>query len=209
MMTDYTTLIDPATWAFIRATEAAYPADTIGFTMDQHRAAYDAMCSLFDAGRPPGLKVTDQTVAGVPCRLYHAGPTQLIYFHGGGFYVGGLHSHDSVCAELAMRTGLTVTAVDYRLSPEHPHPAAYDDAMAVTLATDGPVLLAGDPAGGILAAAVAHGLRAHGIMPLGQVLIYPGLGGDMDKGSYLTHAHAPMLTRADVVMAAGIRQNAA
>jgi len=208
-MTDYTTLIDPATWAFIRATEAAYPADTSGFTMDQHRAAYDTMCSQFDAGRPPGLKVTDQTVADVPCRIYHAGPTQLIYFHGGGFYLGGLHSHDSVCAELAQRTGLTVTAVDYRLSPEHLHPAAYDDAMAVTLATGGPLLLAGDSAGGNLAAAVAHGLRAHGMLPLGQVLIYPGLGGDMDRGSYLTHAHAPMLTRADVVMGASIRQNTA
>ena len=207
-MTDYVGLIDAATWAFIRATEAAYPADTSGFTMTQHRAAYDAMCAIFDPGRPAGLKVTDATIAGVPCRLYHAGPIHLIYFHGGGFYVGGLHSHDSICAELATRTGLTVIAVDYRLSPEHKHPAAYDDAMAVSLATKGPLLLAGDSAGGNLAAAVSHGLRAHNIMPLGQVLIYPGLGGDMDQGSYLTHANAPMLTRDDVAMGASIRQNA-
>lgn len=207
-MTDYSDRIDAATWGFIRATEAAYPADTTGFAIDQHRTAYDAMCAVFDAGRPPGLIVTDRIVAGVPCRLYEGGPGQVIYLHGGGFYVGGLHSHDSICAELAQRTGMTVTAVDYRLSPEHPHPAAYDDAMAVALATGGPVLLVGDSAGGNLAAAVCHGLRTHGITPLGQVLIYPGLGGDMDRGSYLTHAQAPMLTRADVVMGAGMRGNA-
>ena len=210
-MTEDTTVIDAATWAFIRATEASYPSDTSGFTMAQHRAAYDAMCARFDHGRPSGLHVTDQPIAGVPCRTYRAGPVQLVYFHGGGFYVGGLHSHDSICADLASRTGLTVNAVDYRLSPEHPHPAAYDDALAVTrvLAAEGPFMLAGDSAGGNLAAAVCHGLRALGIMPLGQVLLYPGLGGSVDQGSYLTHAHAPMLTRADVIMAAGIRQNAA
>lgn len=207
-MTDYAQIIDAATWAFIRATEAAYPADTSGFTMAQHRQAYDAMCAVFDHGRPDGLVVQDHQIAGVPCRVYSGGPTTLVYFHGGGFYVGGLHSHDSVCAELAARTGLTVIAVDYRLSPEHLHPAAYDDAMAVTLSLTGPFLLAGDSAGGNLAAAVSHGLRAHGRAPMGQVLIYPGLGGDIDQGSYLSHAHAPMLTRADVVMGATIRQNA-
>ena len=104
-----------------------------------------------------------------------------------------------------------MVAVDYRLSPEHLHPAAYDDAIAVArhFGGQGPVLLAGDSAGGNLAAAVAHGLRGSGIAVLGQVLIYPGLGGDVDAGSYLTHAHAPMLTRADVVMGGTIRQNAA
>ncbi len=185
-MTDCSAKIDAA----IRATEAAYPADTAGFAIAQHRAAYDAMCAVFDAGRPPGLAVTDQSVAGVPCPVYHAGPTQLINFHGGGFCVGGLHSHDSISAELAQRTGL-------------------NDAMAVVLATRGPLLLAGDSAGGTLAAAVSHGMRGQGVTPLGQVLIYPGLGGDIDRGSYLTHAQAPMLTRADVVIGAGIRRNAA
>jgi acetyl esterase len=207
-MTDYSSLIDAETWAFIRATEAAYPADTSGFTMAEHRAAYDAMCAVFDAGRPAGLRVTDEGIAGVPCRIYHGRATQVVYFHGGGFYVGGLHSHDSICAEIAARTGFTVIAVDYRLSPEHDHPAAYDDAMAVTLALTGPFLLAGDSAGGNLAAAVSRGLRGHRRQALGQVLIYPGLGGDIDKGSYLTHANAPMLTRADVILGSTIRRNA-
>lgn len=191
-MTEYSNTIDAATWRFIRATEAAYPADTAGFTIAQRRAAYDAICAVLDAGRPPGLAVTDQTVAGMPCRIYHAGPAQLIHYHGGGFYVGGLHSHDSICAELAQRTGLTVTAVQYRLAPEHPHRAAHDDAMAVVLATRRPLLLAGDSAGGNLASALSHGLR-----------------GDTRRGSYLTHAHPPMQTRADVVMGAAIRRSAA
>ena len=206
-MTNYAHRIDAATWAFIKATEAAYPADTSGFTMTQHRQAYDVMCRIFHHGRPKDLVTEDCNMAGVPCRIYHAGPTQLVYFHGGGFYVGGLHSHDDVCAEICARTGLTVTAVDYCLSPENLHPAAYDDAIAVTdrVAAKGAFLLAGDSAGGNLAAAVAHGLRARGKTALGQVLIYAGLGGDMDKGSYLTNAHAPMLTRADVVMGATIR----
>ena len=206
-MTDYSERIDAPTWAFIKTTEAAYPADTSGFTMAQHRAAYDAMCRVFYHGRPAGLVVQDRRIAGVACRAYQGGPLQLVYFHGGGFYVGGLHSHDDICAELCVRTGLTVIAVDYRLSPEHLHPAAYDDAMAVTLSLSGPVLLAGDSAGGNLAAAVSHGLRALGRQVLGQVLIYPGLGGDIDRGSYLTHANAPMLTRADVVMGSTIRHN--
>lgn len=210
-MTDDTERIDAATWAFIKATQAAYPADTAGFTMAQHRQAYDRMCALFYHGRPDGLTVTDQPVAGVRCRVYHGGPIQLLYFHGGGFYVGGLQSHDDVCAEICARSGLTVTAVDYRLSPEHLHPAAYADCLAVTVAVaaQGPFLLAGDSAGGNLAAAVAHGLRARAIRPLGQVLIYPSLGGDMTKGSYMTHAHAPMLTRADVVMGSTIRHDGA
>ena len=79
--------------------------------------------------------------------------------------------------------------------------------MAVTraLALRGPILVAGDSAGGNLAAAVCHGMRAEATTLLGQVLIYAGLGGYMNRGSYLTHANAPMLTRADVVMGSGIR----
>jgi hypothetical protein len=68
----------------------------------------------------------------------------VIYLHGGGFVVGGLHSHDDVCAEIRAATGLTVIAVDYRLSPEHLHPAAFDDACAVVRAVPGALVLAGD-----------------------------------------------------------------
>ncbi|NEX47690.1 alpha/beta hydrolase [Rhodobacter sp. ETT8] len=198
---DYQSLIDAPTWAFIRATEAAYAAQSPGPDIADQRRAYDAMCRAFHAGRPPGLHVTDEAVAGVPCRRYAGAGPAVLYFHGGGFVVGGLHSHDDVCAELAAATGLGVLAVDYRLCPEHPHPAAYDDCLAVARATPGPILLAGDSAGGALAAAVAAALR--GPRLLGQVLIYPGLGGSGD--SYRRHAQAPMLTAEDVAYYARLR----
>ena len=201
---DYQSLIDAPTWEFIAKTDASYPADTATLSIADQRAIYDRMCRVFHRGYPDGITAQDQTLVGVPCRLYPgAGPASVIYLHGGGFVVGGLHSHDDVCAEIRAATGLTVIAVDYRLSPEHQHPAALDDACAVITATKGPLILAGDSAGGNLAAAAAHRLRDSRI--LGQVLIYPGLGGDQNGGSHMTHAQAPMLTAADVAFYGGIR----
>jgi acetyl esterase len=202
---DYKTLIDAPTWAFIRASEAAYPADTATLTIADQRRIYDAMCRAFHQGYPPGVSAEDLPIAGVRCRRFGGTIPTVLYLHGGGFVVGGLESHDDICADIRARTGLGVVLPDYRLVPEHPHPAAYDDALAVAraLLAEGPILLAGDSAGGNLAAAVAHALRGERI--LGQVLIYPGLGGDCDAGSYLTHAHAPMLTRDDVLFYGSIR----
>ena len=206
---DYQSLIDAATWGFIRDTDAAYPPDTTSLTIADQRRIYDAMCAKFHRGYPAGVVAEDKVIAGVPCRVYpgatssEAAP-KVVYLHGGGYVVGGLHSHDDVCAEVRAATGLAVVAVDYRLSPEHQHPAAFNDARAVVQALPGPLVLAGDSAGGNLAAAVSHSLRGAGRI-LGQVLIYPGLGGDRTKGSYLTHAFAPMLTLADVDFYAGIR----
>lgn len=205
--TDYQRLIDAQTWAFIRATDAAYPPDAVSLTIAEQRAIYDRMCRAFHRGYPAGLTAKDQMIAGVPCRVFDGAAPAVIYLHGGGFVVGGLESHDDICAEICARTGLRVVCVDYRLSPENPHPAAFDDCMAVVrdLSRGGPLLLAGDSAGGNLCAALSHALRGSGVQILGQVLIYPGLGGDMDKGSYLTHAQAPMLTRDDVLFYKDIR----
>lgn len=201
---DYQSLIDAETWAFIRATDAAYPPDTAALTIADQRRIYDGMCRAFFRGYPPGVTAADETIAGVPCRRYPgSGPATVIYCHGGGYVVGGLHSHDDVCAEIRAATGLTVISVDYRLAPEHRHPAAFDDVAAVIRATPGALVLAGDSAGGNLCAAAAHALRDPRI--LGQVLIYPGLGGDRTRGSIVTHAQAPMLTRADLDFYAGIR----
>jgi len=211
--TDYQSLIDAPTCAFVNRTAACYPEDTARRPVTEQRAVYDAMCRMFFAGYPAGITSRDGTWAGVRCRDYPgAGPT-VVYLHGGGFVVGGLDSHDDICAEIRAATGLRVVSVAYRLSPEHPHPAAFEDAVAVTraLLAEGPVLLAGDSAGGNLAAAAAVALRGPGLRGpglRGLVLIYAGLGGDPDRGSYLTHAHAPMLTREDVLFYAGVRQNA-
>ncbi|GLS85469.1 lipase/esterase [Cypionkella aquatica] len=205
---DYQILIDAATWQFIQKTEASYPADTASLTIADQRRIYDTMCAQFHRGYPPGVTAQGRSIAGVACRVYDGAGPSVVYVHGGGFVVGGLHSHDDVCADLCATTGLQVVAVDYRLSPEHQHPAAFADVCAVVRALPGPLVLAGDSAGGNLCAAAAHALRSSARI-LGQVLIYPGLGGDRSKGSYLTHAFAPMLTLADVEFYAGIRNGGA
>ena len=202
---DYQTLIDAPTWAFIRASEVASPPDAAALTIADQRRIYDAMCRAFHQGYPPGVTAADGPVVGVPCRIFPGALPNVLYLHGGGFVVGGLESHADICAEIRARTGFAVVCAGYRLAPEHPHPAAYDDALAVAraLLAEGPLLLAGDSAGGNLAAAVCHALRADPGLR-GQVLIYPGLGGDRNAGSCPTHAHAPILTRDDVLFYAGI-----
>jgi acetyl esterase len=216
-MTDYNTLIDAETWAFIRRTDAWYPPDAVTRTVAEQRAVYDAMCSEFFAGYPEGVSAETTAIAlpdrSVPIRIYRTRAPEaaalVLYFHGGGFVLGGLASHDDVCAELADRTGYEVVSVDYRLSPEHVHPAHFDDALAAfewaATTYKRPILLCGDSAGGTLAAAVSHATRGHSRRPIGQVLIYPSLGGDGSRGSYVTHAEAPMLTTRDLDFYRGIR----
>jgi acetyl esterase len=216
-LTDYRTLIDAETWAFIDSTNSYYPPDTIDFTIVQQREVYDRMCRAFFAGYPEGVSAETKTIAAdkrdIPIRRYRAmrydARAMVLYFHGGGFVVGGLESHDDVCAEICHRTGFEVVSVDYRLSPEHLHPAAYDDCLAAfewaTRAYDLPIVLAGDSAGGNLAAAVAHSTRKHARRPIGQMLIYPGLGSNLAGASYRSHAEAPMLTVRDIEFYKDIR----
>ncbi|QND58087.1 alpha/beta hydrolase [Mesorhizobium huakuii] len=219
-MTDYTKLIDAETWAFIERTNSYYPPDTIDYTIAQQREIYDRMCREFFAGYPEGVTVETSTIAtpthDIPIRIYRSAPqpaATVLYIHGGGFILGGLDSHDDVCAELCARTGYEVVSVDYRLAPEHLHPAAFDDAMSAfawaASTRDRPILLCGDSAGGNLCAAVAHATRGQAKRPVGQVLIYPGLGGDRSKGSYVTHAEAPMLTMRDLEFYKHIRTGGA
>lgn len=207
-MPDYQILIDAPTWAFIRKTNASYPENTATLSIAEQRAIYDRMCAAFDTPYPPGVTSHDAPIAGVPCRVYPGAEPTVLYLHGGGYVVGGLHSHDGVCADIRGVTGLTVVAADYRLSPDHKHPAAFDDACSVArhLAEKGPLILVGDSAGANLAAATCHALRGNPQIK-GQVLIYPGLGGDLSKGSYQTHANAPMLTRDDVLYYKDIRHD--
>jgi len=108
----------------------------------------------------------------------------LVYYHGGGWTIGDLDTHDVLCRELAHRAGCAVVAVDYRLGPEHRFPAAVDDCLAATRWVHGQasalgldasrVALGGDSAGGNLAAVMAIGLRdGGGFVPRLQLLIYP------------------------------------
>ncbi|MCB2119252.1 MAG: alpha/beta hydrolase [Rhodobacteraceae bacterium] len=211
-MTDYSALIDDETWAFIHRTQASYPDDTVSFTIDDQRRVYDAMCVDFRVPYPPGVGATDRSFAGVACRLYECGDSvaTVIYFHGGGFVVGGLESHDDVCAEICAATGCRVVSVDYRLAPEHRHPAAFMDCTAATAAIiaefGGPVVLAGDSAGANLAAATVHATRGAGFPIVGQVLIYGAFADTIGTtGSYATHANAPLLTREDMIFYRAIR----
>ncbi len=215
----YDTLIDSQTWAFIERTNEWYPPNTIDFSMQRQREIYNAMCREFHTGYPTGVSATDDTIQtddyNIPVRRYTAAKkidtASIVYFHGGGFVVGGLDSHDDVCAEVCAVTGLNVTAVDYRLAPEHLHPAAFNDCFDTVIheyhRVKTPLILCGDSAGGNLAAAVSHTLRDSElrIAIAGQVLIYPALGGDTTKGSYKTHANAPLLNARDVAFYSTIR----
>ena len=221
MAVDYKSIIDAETWAFIERTNAYYPPDTIDYTIDRQREIYDLMCREFFAGYPDGVAATDSAIAApdrqIPIRTYRTAAPDLaakvLYLHGGGFILGGLESHDDICAELCARTGFEVTSVDYRLAPEHLHPASFEDAFAAfdwaAAADRRPILMVGDSAGGNLAAGVTHCARGHARAPIGQVLIYPGLGGDITAGSYVTHADAPMLTMRDLVFYKDVRTGAA
>lgn len=117
----------------------------------------------------------DERLAGVLVRRYRPAAScsaLLVYFHGGFWVLGDLDTHDRFCRRLAAEAGVEVVAVDYRLAPEHPWPAAVDDARAVVGALDAPVILAGDSAGGCVAALAAHSLSASGAVA-GLVLICP------------------------------------
>lgn len=218
---DYRKLIDQEVWGFIERTDRWYPSDAVERSIEEQRSIYTAMCREFFNGHPDGVEVCDADVASyahnIPVRRYSSKNTnassdaQIVYVHGGGFVVGDLYSHDDVCAELCATTGLGVTSVDYRLSPEHKHPAAFDDCLLVAQFEAKrlglPLLLCGDSAGGSLCASVTHYLRSNVEQSpvAGQVLIYPALGGDPSAGSYLTHANAPMLSRDEVSYYVNVR----
>ncbi|MHC8330289.1 alpha/beta hydrolase [Pseudomonas sp. LB1P83] len=197
--------------AFVEKTVSFNSTDS---SLDGLRQAYSEMCRAFTPPRPAGLYVVDFELAGVLVRSYQPpvtpptdGAPCVFYLHGGGWVVGDLDSHDFICAELASTLGVLVIAVDYRLAPEHPFPAAFDDCLRVWRALrTGPfkldperTLVAGDSAGGNLAAALCLALRDSGEpLPAAQILIYPGLGGDNQLPSRSECIDAPLLASSDV-----------
>ena len=124
--------------------------------MAEQRAFYNQYCKHFRRAMAEGCSDTRFQRGHVPCRRYmpRGASGTLLYLHGGGFVVGGIESHDSICADLADQAQVEVVAVEYRLAPEHKFPAAFDDCWAV-LQTLGPCVVAGDSAGGNLAAALS------------------------------------------------------
>jgi epsilon-lactone hydrolase len=150
---------------------------------------------------PRSTAVVKQAVAGVPAEVVSARtpvsqPT-VLHFHGGGYCVGSADPVRSWAAHLSARTGCRVVLPDYRLAPEHPHPAALEDARAVmkALAEPGPVVVSGDSAGGGLALALVLSLRDEGQqLPAGCVLLSPWLDLGRDRRA------VPDLVRRDVVL---------
>ena len=164
-------------------------------------------------GRLPIGAVREEQVAGRDARRYtpaarvgtpQPGPL-LVFFHGGGWVYGDLDSHDATCRFLAERAGVEVLSVDYRLAPEHPFPAAYDDAVAAYRhvvehasglgADPDRIGVGGDSAGGALAAATAIAAARAGWPCAFQLLIYPATDLTRSHASHRTYAEGFYLTR--------------
>lgn len=158
----------------------------------------------------PELRAEDRIVEGVPVRIYwppesSQTPPVLLFFHGGGWVVGDLDSYDGTARAHAAGVGAVVVSVDYRLAPEHPYPAAVEDVWAVTRwvaahaaelgADPARIAVAGDSAGGNLAAVVALLARDAGVRLRAQLLWYPATTWDTSLASFTENADAPILGR--------------
>jgi acetyl esterase len=181
------------------------------------RALDASFCPRYGPG-PALARVENATAsppdgARIPIRLFADGERSrgvLVYYHGGGWVTGSLDEFDTLARMLAARTGCAVALVDYRLAPEHPYPAAVEDSwaalewVAANLAeiAGGPVplIVAGDSAGGNLAAVVARRARdARGPEIALQVLIYPVTDCDLDAPAYLRPENQLLLDREGMV----------
>jgi acetyl esterase len=181
------------------------------------RTAYLYAAEVLEPKRAPLERVEELTFAaddGTPlaARLYapsRAALPVLLYLHGGGFTIGGLETHDSLCRQIALRSGAAVIALDYRLAPEHRFPTAIDDCWAVLRALPAAgarlgldttrLAVGGDSAGGTLAAVCALMARDAGLALALQVLITPGTVAHADSPSHLRFAHGYLLDRATIL----------
>jgi monoterpene epsilon-lactone hydrolase len=163
--------------AAIRAALAAIPRER--GSVDDERESFEA----FAAARPldPGVTTEDARLGGRPAVRLRAGdtptPAVLLYLHGGGYVVGSARTGAPLAAALLSRTGGTAYSLDYRLAPEHPFPAAVDDALAAyreLLATNAPgdIVVAGDSAGGGLAVSLLIEARAAGLPQPAAVAVF-------------------------------------
>src|SRR5436305_4025920 len=183
--------------------------------VEQSRQFIEAFGSL--GGIVDVARVEDPTIPGpggdIPARLYSPAEEAVlpvvVYFHGGGWVIGNITSHDGVCRKLAKQSGLTVVSVDYRLAPENKFPAAAEDCHAAAkwvadnaqeLRVDGSrMALAGDSAGGNLTAVTALLARDRGGPTIAfQLMMYPVIDGTMSFPSYKENAEGKLLTARDM-----------
>jgi acetyl esterase len=190
-------------------THTLSPADARNFYRDRRTVTQP---------EPPAIAETRNLAAAgphgpIPLRLYQplpaaqrkSAPPVLVYYHGGGWVIGDLDTHDTLCRELANAAGIAVVAVDYRMGPEHRFPAAVDDCIAATrwvrehaaeLGVDASRLaVGGDSAGGNLAAVVAIAMREAGDVPIRfQLLIYPATDQRRGWPSHTSNGQGYLLT---------------
>jgi acetyl esterase len=180
------------------------------------RVAYVAATDVLELPRAEVARLHDFTIpaadgTALPARLYAASADRLpvlLYLHGGGFTIGNFATHDSLCRQLALRSGAAVVALEYRLAPEHRFPTAVDDAWAAlrwlaeqahTLGLDGSRLaVGGDSAGGTLAAVCALHARDIGLALRLQLLITPGTAAWPHTASHRTFASGYLLEAAGI-----------
>lgn len=187
------------------------PLDAL--TPDAAKAAYEKGAGVLEVPKPELARVEDFSIAArdgyaMPARLYAPSSDVLpvlVYFHGGGFTVGNIGTHDTLCRVLGSKSGCAVVSVDYRLAPAFKFPTASNDAWdafefiarkAATLGLDGSRLaVAGDSAGGTLAAVCAILARDAGLPLALQMLIYPGTTAHQDTPSHARFSDGPLLTK--------------
>lgn len=182
------------------------------------RQAYAASAGILEVPAPELPRVQELQI---PAREGHqlrarllapcdeSGLPVLLYLHGGGFTIGSIDTHDTLCRVLAERSGAAVLALDYRLAPEHRFPTAVQDAWdalhwlahsgASALGLDpNRLAVGGDSAGGTLAAVSAIQARDAGLALALQLLIYPGTTALQDTASHATYSHGPVLDQASI-----------
>ncbi len=185
--------IEPATQRVLDLMEAANLPPLFSGTPEEARASYRqvSLTGVDPAQLPQLASIHDTSIPGphgdIPIRIYDRGgsgprPT-IVFFHGGGWMIGDLDTHDKITRRLAADVDAVVVAVDYKLAPEFPFPYAFEECYAATLhvlrnpaAFGGSqqVAVAGDSSGGNLAAAVALAARDAGLELAAQLLVYPG-----------------------------------
>lgn len=206
--------LTPATRSVLQRIHRAGRPPLYTLAVEEARLAYEIGAEIMDLPRAPLARIEDLQVpardgASLRARLYadsHERLPILLYLHGGGFTIGNLETHDSLCRQLALHSGAAVLALDYRLAPEHRFPAAVHDAWDALrwMAAEGGTKLGldarrlavgGDSAGGTLATVCAL-LARDADLPLAlQLLFYPGTAARMDSGSHRRYGSGLLLDR--------------
>ena len=204
--------IHPEMAAVLEQFKDAPPMDFVATPVPEIRKLMDHMA--FPPADLPMHEVREIDIPGgdgqpLKLRLYRPGTAQaapvMVYFHGGGWCIGTLETHDNLCRHLARITGMNIVSVDYRLAPEHVFPAALDDAYAATrwvalhaaeLHCDArQLMVAGDSAGGNLAVATCLRAKEDGWRGISlQLLFYPVCDAHMDAPSHALYGQMPFLT---------------